>query len=114
MLVALGDLVLDTSGRYQSRRIDYFEPVVGEAHDFLLAKDLERPAYVNVGKAQCLANLALAERQLNSLTAFGRKPAANSDVELEDEMCDALSGVPKTDIGEMVMRARLIGGDLAT
>ena len=105
--------MLNTSSSSKRLRIDYFEPVVGEAHDFLLAKDLERAADMNVGEAQSLANLALAERQLNSLAALGRKPAANSDVELEDEMCDALSGVPKTDIGEVVMRARLIGGDLA-
>jgi hypothetical protein len=114
MPLALGNLVLDTGGRNESLRIDYFEPVVGEAHDFFLAKDLERSADVNVGEAQCLTNLALAERQLNSLTLLGRKPAANSHVEFEDEMRDALPGVPKTDIGEVVMRARFIGGDLAT
>ena len=112
-LLALGNLVLNTSSRSKSLRIDYFEPVVGEAHDFLLAKDLERAADMNVGEAQSLANLALAERQLNSLAALGRKPAANSDVELKEEMRDAMPGVPKTDVGEMVMRARLIGGDLA-
>ena len=105
--------MLNTSSRSKSLRIDYFEPVVGEAHDFLLAKDLERAADMNVGEAQSLANLALAERQLNSLAALGRKPAANSDVELKEEMRDAMPGVPKTDVGEMVMRARLIGGDLA-
>jgi len=114
MLLALGDLVLDTSGRHESLRIDYFEPVVGKFHDFLLAKDLEHPADVNVGKTQCLANLALAERQLNNLTVLGRKPAPNSDVELKYEMRYALPGVAKADIGEVVMRARLIGGDLAT
>jgi hypothetical protein len=59
-----------------------------------------------LGEAQCSTNLALAERQLNSLTLLGRKPAANSHVEFEDEMRDALPGVPKTDIGEVVVRAR--------
>jgi len=62
MLLVVVNLVLDTSGRHQSVRIDYFKPVIGEVHDFLLAKDMERPADVNIGKAQCLANLTLAER----------------------------------------------------
>ena len=75
--VGAENLALDTGRRHQSLRIDYFEPVVGEVHDFLLAKDLKRPADVNIGKAQRLADLALTERQLNNLARLDRKPAAN-------------------------------------
>jgi len=114
MPLALGNLVLDTGGRNESLRIDYFEPIVRQTHDLLLTKDLKRAADMDIGKTQSLANLALTERQLENLTALGRKPLANPDLELEKEMCDALPGVPQTDIGQVVMRPRLIGGDLTT
>jgi hypothetical protein len=114
MLLGLGDLALDPSGRDEGLRIDYFKPMVRQTHDLLLAKDLKRAADMDVGKTQSLANLALTERQLKNLAALGWKPLANPDVELEKEMCDALPSVPETDIGQVVMRPRLIGGDLTT
>jgi len=114
MPLALGNLVLDTGGRNESLRIDYFEPIVRQTHDLLLTKDLKRAADMDIGKTQSLANLALSERQLKNLAALGRKQLANPDVKLEKEMCDALPGVPQTDICQVVMRPRLIGGDLTT
>ena len=113
MPLALGNLVLDTGGRNESLRIDNFEPVVGEADDLLLAKDLQRPADVNVGKTESLADVALAQRQLYDLTRLGRKPAAYPHIDLEQETGDALPRPSQPKVGEMIVGARLIGGDLA-
>jgi hypothetical protein len=55
--------------RHQGWRIDSLEPVVGEADDLLFAKYLQRPADVNVGKTQSLADMALAQRQLYDLSS---------------------------------------------
>ena len=102
-----------TGGRHESYWIDDFERVIGEVHYLLLAKDLKRSANVNVGEAERLTDLALTERQLNSLARLDRKTAVNPDIELQEQMCNALPGVSKTDVGEVVMRARLIRSDLA-
>ena len=55
----------------------------------------------------------MTERQLNSLARLDRKTSANPDIELQEQMCNALPGVSKTGVGEVVMRARLIRSDLA-
>jgi hypothetical protein len=57
--------------------------------------------------------VALAQRQVNGLTRLDRKPAAKSDVDLEKQMRDAFPGAAKTEVGEMVVRTRLIRSDLA-
>ena len=75
---------------HQGWRIHDVEPVVGEADDLLLAKDLQRPADVNVGKTESLADMALAQWQLYDLTRLGRKPAAYPHIDLEQETGDAL------------------------
>jgi len=106
-------VAIDTRSCDQSRRIDDFEPVVGEADDFLLAKDLQCPADMNVGETHRLADVALAQRQLNNLAGLGRKPAAQPDIDLEKQMRDAFPGTPKTEVGEMIVRATFIGGDLS-
>ena len=106
-------VVLDTCSCDQSRRIDDFEPVVGEADDLLFAKDLQRPADVNVGKTESLADVALAERQLYDLTRLGRKPAAYPHIDLKQETGDAAPRLTQPKIGEMIVSARLIAGDLA-
>jgi hypothetical protein len=67
-LSVIESIDLDTCGCHQGWWIDDFEPVVGEADDLLLAKDLERPADVNVGRTERLADMALALRQLYDLT----------------------------------------------
>jgi hypothetical protein len=113
MRLMIERVVLDTRSRDQSRWVDDFEPVVGEADNFLIAKDLQRPADVNVGKTERLADVALAQRQLNNLTRLCRKPAAQPDIDLEKQMRDAFSGAPKTEVGEMVVRASFIGRDLS-
>src|SRR5580704_5731475 len=105
--------VIDTRSCDQSRRIDDFEPVVGEADDFLLAKDLQCPADMNVGETHRLADVALAQRQLNNLAGLGRKPAAQPDIDLEKQMRDAFPSAPKTEVGEVIVRATFIGGDLS-
>jgi len=60
MVLAIEGIDLDPRSCHQGWRIDDFEPVVGEADDLLLAKDLQRPADVNVGKTESLADMALA------------------------------------------------------
>jgi hypothetical protein len=104
---------LDPRSCHQGGRIDDFEPVVGEADDLLLAKDLQRPADVNVGKTESLADMALAQRQLYDLTRLGRKPAAYPHIDLEQETGDALSCRSQPKVGEMIVGARRIAGDLA-
>jgi hypothetical protein len=47
-VLAIEDIDLDPRSCHQSWRIDYFEPVVGEADDLLLAQDLQRPTDMNV------------------------------------------------------------------
>lgn len=53
---------LDSGSRYEGWGIDDFQPVVGEADNLFLAKLLQRPADVNVGKAESLADMDLAQR----------------------------------------------------
>jgi len=102
-----------TGGRHESYWIDDFERVIGEVHYFLLPQDLERSANVNVGEAERLADLALTEWQLNSLVRIDRKTAANPDVELEEQMRDALPGASQTEVCQVIVGARLIGADLS-
>jgi len=64
VLLPIEGIDLDPCSCHQGWRIDDFEPVVGEADDLLLAKDLQRPADVNVGETESLADVALAQRQL--------------------------------------------------
>ena len=79
----------------------------------MLAKDLKRPADVNVSKTERLTNVALAQRQVNGLTRFGRKPAAKPVIDFKKQMRDAFPSAAKTEVGEVVVCRRLIGGDLA-
>src|SRR5208337_321703 len=102
-----------TGGRHERFWIDDFERVIGEVRYLLLTKDLKRSANVNVGKAERVTDLALTERQLKSFARLDRETAANPDIKLQEQMRDALPGVSKADIGEVVMRARLICHDLA-
>jgi hypothetical protein len=51
--------------------------------------------------------------QLYNLTRLGRKPAAYSHIDLEQETGDALSCRSQPKVGEMFVGARLIAGDLA-
>ena len=113
VVLAIEGIDLDPRSCHQGWRIDDFEPVVGEADDLLLAKDLQRPADVNVGKTESLADMALAQRQLYDFARLGRKPAAQPDIDLEKQMCDAFPGASKTQVGEVVVRAPFIGGDLS-
>ena len=57
MVLAIEGIDLDPRSCHQGWRIDDFEPVVGEADDLLFAKDLQRPADVNVGKTEGLADM---------------------------------------------------------
>jgi hypothetical protein len=113
MVLAIEGIDLDAGSCHQGWRIDNFEPVVGEADDLLFAKYLQRPADVNVGKTESLANMALAQRQLYDLTRLGRKPAAYPHIDLKQETGDALPCASQAKVGEMIVRARLIAGDLA-
>jgi hypothetical protein len=99
--------------RHQGWRIDSLEPVVGEADDLLFAKYLQRPADVNVGKTGSLADMTLAQRQLYDLTRLGRKPAAHPHLDLKQETGNALSCASQAKVGEVIVGARLIRGDLA-
>ena len=105
MVLAIEDIDLDPRSCHQSWRIDDFEPVVGEADDLLFAKDLQRPADVNVGKTESLADMALAHRQLYDLTALGRKPAAYPHIDLEQETGDALPCPSQPKVCEMIVGA---------
>ena len=96
MVLAIEGIEIDPRRCHQGWRIDYFEPVVGEADDLLFAKDLQRPADVNVGKTESLADMALAQRQLYDLTGLGRKPAAYPHIDLEQETGDASSVGPSS------------------
>ena len=113
MVLAIEGIDLDPRSCHQGWRIDYFEPVVGEADDLLLAKDLQRPADVNVGETESLAYVALAERQLYDLTRLGRQPVAYPHIDLKQETGDALPCLSQPKVSEMIVGARLIGGDLA-
>jgi len=110
MLLMIEHVVLDPCGCRQGRWIDDFEPMVGEANDLLLAKDLKRSADVDVSETERLTNVALAQRQVNGLAWLDRKPATEPDIDLEKQMRDALPGAAKTEIGEVVVRTRFIGG----
>ncbi len=112
-LLIIEQIMRDSGSGDQSRRIDNFEPVVGEADNLLLAEGLKRPGDVNVSNTQRVTDVALAQRQLNSFTRLGRKPAAKPDIDLEKQMCDALPSASKTEVGKVVVRARFIGGDLS-
>jgi len=113
MVLAIEGIDLDPRSCHQGWRIHDFEPVVGEADDLLLAKDLQRPADVNVGKTESLADMALAQWQLYDLTRLGRKPAAYPHIDLEQETGDALPCPSQPKVGEMIVGACLIAGDLA-
>src|SRR5690242_6991061 len=106
-------IVLDTRSCDQSRRIDDFEPVVGEADDLLLAQDLQRPADVTVGKTESLADVALAQRHVGDRSRLGRKPATYPLIYLEQETVDALSCRSRAKVSEMIEGARRIAGNLA-
>ncbi len=71
-LFIIEPIMPDSGGCDQSRWIDDFEPVVGEADDLFLAKDLKSPADMNVSETQRVAEVALAQRQLKSFTLLGR------------------------------------------
>ena len=47
-LLIIEQIMRDSGGGDQSRRIDNFEPVVGEVDNLLLAEGLKRPGDVNV------------------------------------------------------------------
>ena len=47
------------------------------------------------------------------LSVLGRKPAAQPDIDLKKQMRDAFPGAPKTEVGEVIVRATFIGGDLS-
>ena len=113
MVLAIEGIDLDPRSCHQSWRIDDFEPVVGEADDLLLAQDLQRPADMNVGKTESLADMALAQRQLYDLTRLGGKPTAYPHIDLKQETGDAAPRLTQPKIGEMIVSARLIAGDLA-
>lgn len=110
MLLMIEHVVLDPCGCHQGRWIDDFEPMVGEANDLLLAKDLKRSADVDVSETERLTNVALAQRQVNGLAWLDRKPATEPDIDLEKQMRDALPGAAKTEVSEVVVRTRFIGG----
>jgi hypothetical protein len=61
-MFAIEPIDLDAGGCHQCWRIDDFQPVVSEADNLFLAKLLQRPADVNVGKAESLADMNLAQR----------------------------------------------------
>ena len=44
---------------------------------------------------------------------LGRKPAAQPDIDLKKQMRNAFPGAPKTEVGEVIVRATFIGGDLS-
>jgi len=102
MVLAIEGIDLDPRSCHQGWRIDYFEPVVGEADDLLLAQDLQRPADMNVGKTESLADMTLAQRQLYDLTRLGGKPAAYPHIDLKQETGDALPCPTQPKIGEMI------------
>jgi hypothetical protein len=77
------------------------------------SQDLKRAADVSLGEAERLSDFGLSERQLNGLARLDWKAAAEPDIELQEQMCDALPALSKTNVGEVVMRTRLIGDDLA-
>jgi len=66
-----------------------------------------------VGEAQRLTDVGLTEWQLNGLARLIRKAAADPDVDLQEQRWDPLPGFSRTDVGEMIIRTRLISGDLA-
>lgn len=103
--LAIENLEFHAGGNRQRRWIDDFERVIGKPDYSSLTQRLQGPAYMNISEAERLSDLALAERQLNRLTAFDRKVAPNPDIKLEQQVRDALFGVPQTDVGEMVVRA---------
>ena len=113
MVLAIESIDLNPRSCHQGWRIDDFEPAVGEADDLLIAKDLQRPADVNVGETESLADVALVERQLYDLTRLGRKPAAYPHIDLEQETGNALPCPSQPKVGEMIVGARPIAGDLA-
>jgi hypothetical protein len=47
------------------------------------------------------------------LSVLGRKPAAQPDIDLKKQMRNAFPGAPKTEVGEVIVRATFIGGDLS-
>jgi len=112
MLLMAEDIRLYAGGSHQSPWIDDFERVVGEMHYLLFAEELQRPTDVNVGETKCLTDLTLTEWELNRRPRLGREAASDPDIELQEQMCNALPGVSKTDVGKVVMGARSIGGDL--
>ncbi len=77
------------------------------------SQDLKRAADVSLGEAERLSDFGLSERQLNGLARLDWNAAAEPDIELQEQMCDALPALSKTNVGEVVMRTRLIGDDLA-
>ena len=103
MVLAIEGIDLDPRSCHKGWRIDYFEPVVGEADDLLFAKDVQRPADMNVGKTESLADVALAERQLYDLTRLGRKPAAYPHIDLKQETGDALPCPSQPKVREMIV-----------
>ena len=103
MVLAIEGIDLDPRSCHQSWRIDDFEPVVGEADDLLLAQDLQRPADMNVGKTESLADMALAQRQLYDLTRLGGKPTAYPHIDLKQETGDALPCPSQPKVREMIV-----------
>ncbi len=53
-LLIIEQIMRDSGSGDQSRRIDNFEPVVGEADNLLLAEGLKRPGDVNVSNTNRL------------------------------------------------------------
>ncbi len=83
LAIPVGQIAFETGGGDQGRRIDDFEPLVGKANDLLFAQDLEGPADMDVSKAQRLADVALAQRQVNRLARLVRKTVVKPDIDLK-------------------------------
>jgi hypothetical protein len=56
------NIVFHAGGRDQSRGVDNFKIMIGELDDTSFAKNLKCAAYVDIGEADRLPDLALTER----------------------------------------------------
>ena len=104
----------DAGGGQQRRRIHDFECLTGKSNDLLLAKGLKGPADVNVGEPERLTELTLAQRKMESLARLVGQVVSKPDVNLEQQMSDSFPGAAQSEVGQMIVRPRLVRGDLAT
>jgi hypothetical protein len=103
---------LNTGGGHQRAGIHNFELVISKPNDLLLAKELEFPADMNIGKPKRLPDMCLAQRQIDDFTGDVREPAVQPNIKFEQQVRNTLARIPKTEICEVIVRPRLIGGGL--